>query len=30
MSNLNDRNKAIIDEFRANGGKVGGPFAGRT
>jgi deazaflavin-dependent oxidoreductase (nitroreductase family) len=30
MSNLNDRNKAIVDEFRANGGKVGGPFAGRT
>jgi deazaflavin-dependent oxidoreductase (nitroreductase family) len=30
MSNLNDRNKAIIEEFRANGGKVGGPFAGRT
>jgi deazaflavin-dependent oxidoreductase (nitroreductase family) len=28
MSNLNDRNKAIIEEFRANGGKVGGPFAG--
>lgn len=23
-----DWNKAIIDEFRANGGKVGGPFAG--
>src|SRR5512140_1144202 len=30
MSNLNDRNKAIIEEFRANAGKVGGPFAGRT
>lgn len=25
-----DWNKAIIDEFRANAGKVGGPFAGRT
>ena len=30
MSNLNDRNRGIIDEFRANGGKVGGPFAGAT
>ena len=30
MANQNDRNKAIIDEFRANAGKVGGPFAGRT
>ena len=30
MNNPNDRNKAIIDEFRANAGKVGGPFAGRT
>jgi deazaflavin-dependent oxidoreductase (nitroreductase family) len=29
-SEANDRNKAIIDEFRANGGKVGGFFAGRT
>lgn len=28
-SEANDRNKAIIDEFRANGGKVGGYFAGR-
>lgn len=27
MENPNDRNKAIIDEFRANGGKVGGFFA---
>jgi deazaflavin-dependent oxidoreductase (nitroreductase family) len=26
----NDRNRAIIEEFRANAGKVGGPFAGRT
>ena len=25
-----DRNRAVIDEFRANAGKVGGPFAGRT
>jgi deazaflavin-dependent oxidoreductase (nitroreductase family) len=25
-----DRNQAIIDEFRANGGKVGGWFAGHT
>ena len=23
-------NKSIVDEFRANGGKVGGPFEGRT
>jgi deazaflavin-dependent oxidoreductase (nitroreductase family) len=30
MSNPNDWNKAIIDEFRANGGQVGGRFAGRT
>jgi deazaflavin-dependent oxidoreductase (nitroreductase family) len=30
MSNPNDWNKTIIEEFRANGGKVGGPFAGRT
>ena len=30
MSNQNERNKTIIEEFRANGGKVGGPFAGRT
>jgi len=29
MTNPNDRNKNIIDEFRANDGKVGGPFAGR-
>jgi len=29
MSNANEWNKTIIDEFRANGGKVGGPFAGR-
>jgi deazaflavin-dependent oxidoreductase (nitroreductase family) len=25
-----DWNKGIIDEFRANSGKVGGPFAGKT
>lgn len=25
---INAFNKAIIDEFRANGGKVGGPFEG--
>lgn len=30
MSEANDRNKAIIDEFRANEGKVGGRFEGRT
>ena len=30
MFNQNDRNLAIIKEFRANGGKVGGNFAGRT
>jgi deazaflavin-dependent oxidoreductase (nitroreductase family) len=30
MSSVNDWNKAIIDEFRANAGKVGGTFAGRT
>lgn len=29
MSNPNDWNTAIIAEFRANGGKVGGQFAGR-
>ena len=27
MSDLNDFNRAIIEEFRANDGKVGGPFA---
>ena len=30
MSEWNDRNQKIIDEFRANGGKVGGPFEGKT
>ena|SRR6266702_8832768 len=28
--NVTDRNKPIIDEFRANAGKVGGPFEGKT
>ena len=28
MAELNDFNTRIINEFRANGGKVGGPFAG--
>jgi deazaflavin-dependent oxidoreductase (nitroreductase family) len=27
-SELNDFNANVIDEFRANGGKVGGPFEG--
>ena len=30
MSEINDYNKPIIDEFRANSGKVGGRFEGRT
>ena len=30
MSTPRDRNEAIIEEFRANDGKVGGPFAGKT
>ncbi len=30
MDNPNNWNQAIIDEFRANAGKVGGPFADRT
>ncbi len=30
MATQNDRNQQIINEFRANGGKVGGPFAGAT
>ena len=29
-SNPNDWNKMIIEEFRANDGKVGGQFAGRS
>jgi deazaflavin-dependent oxidoreductase (nitroreductase family) len=28
MAEVNDWNKQIIDEFRANGGKVGGQFEG--
>jgi len=28
MADINDFNQTIIDEFRANGGKVGGPFKG--
>jgi deazaflavin-dependent oxidoreductase (nitroreductase family) len=27
---IHERNKAIIEEFRSNGGKVGGNFTGRT
>lgn len=30
MTNFNDFNKTIIEEFRANGGKVGGQFANAT
>jgi deazaflavin-dependent oxidoreductase (nitroreductase family) len=30
MSYPNERNLGIIKEFRANAGKVGGPFAGRS
>ena len=30
MSDLNERNKKIIDEFRANDGRVGGNFEGKT
>ena len=30
MSTPYDRNRPIIEEFRANAGKVGGHFAGRT
>ncbi len=30
MSDVNNFNKAIIEEFRANGGKVGGMFEGAT
>lgn len=30
MSDVNERNKKIIDEFRANKGKVGGYFEGKT
>lgn len=28
MSDMNDFNQQIIEEFRANGGRVGGPFEG--
>jgi hypothetical protein len=28
MSDVNDWNRQIIDEFHANGGKVGGQFEG--
>jgi deazaflavin-dependent oxidoreductase (nitroreductase family) len=28
MSQVSDFNRAIVDEFRANGGRVGGGFAG--
>ena len=28
MTEVNDWNRAIVDEFRANGGKVGGSFSG--
>lgn len=30
MNRPNDWNKSIIEEFRANAGKVGGAFAGKT
>ena len=30
MSDPNERNQGIIKEFRANAGKVGGPFAGKS
>ncbi|WP_193043086.1 nitroreductase family deazaflavin-dependent oxidoreductase [Mycolicibacterium baixiangningiae] len=30
VNSLNDFNKAIVEEFRANGGVVGGPFEGAT
>ena len=30
MNNPNNWNQAIIDEFRANAGRVGGNFAGKT
>ena len=29
MSDVNERNKKVIDEFRANEGKVGGSFEGK-
>jgi deazaflavin-dependent oxidoreductase (nitroreductase family) len=30
MSEANERNQKIIEEFRANGGKVGGNFEGKS
>jgi deazaflavin-dependent oxidoreductase (nitroreductase family) len=30
MTTPYDRNKAVIEEFRANAGRVGGPFTGKT
>jgi deazaflavin-dependent oxidoreductase (nitroreductase family) len=30
MNEVSDRNRAIVDEFRANQGQVGGRFEGRT
>jgi deazaflavin-dependent oxidoreductase (nitroreductase family) len=30
MTDMTDFNQTIIDEFRANSGKVGGPFEGAT
>ena len=30
MSNPKERNMVIIQEFRANAGKVGGPIAGKS
>lgn len=30
MNSLNERNAAIIDEFRANAGHVGGPYTDRS
>jgi deazaflavin-dependent oxidoreductase (nitroreductase family) len=30
MSEVNEWNKKVIEEFRANGGKVGGSFEGKT
>jgi deazaflavin-dependent oxidoreductase (nitroreductase family) len=30
VNTLNERNKLIIQEFRTNGGKVGGPFEGKS
>ena len=29
MSDVNDWNQQVIEEFRANGGLVGGPFEGQ-